>query len=227
MSRIVLKLGGRVAAVAAGEAVALRAAGHDVVVVHGAGPQITAEMERRGIVASFVDGRRVTTPEVLRVVRDSLAQVNSEVCAAIGPDAVSLFGDVIGLRATQVGELGLVGHPAPSAPQAVEQALAAERIPVIAPLALGSADAGPLNVNADEAAAALAVGLGAERIVFVSDVPGVLLDGVVMERIAVDDADRMLGDGTFEGGIVPKLEAAVLATRGGVRATIGATEVVA
>ncbi len=227
MSRIVLKLGGRVAAVAAGEAVALRAAGHDVVVVHGAGPQITAEMERRGIVASFVDGRRVTTPEVLRVVRESLAQVNSEVCAAIGPDAVSLFGDVIGLRASQVGELGLVGHPAPSAPPAVEQALAAERIPVIAPLALGSADAGPLNVNADEAAAALAVGLGAERIVFVSDVPGVLLDGVVMERIAVDDADRMLGDGTFEGGIVPKLEAAVLATRGGVRATIGATEVVA
>ncbi len=227
MSRIVLKLGGRVAAVAAGEALALRAAGHDVVVVHGAGPQITAEMERRGIVPSFVDGRRVTTPEVLRVVRDSLAQVNSEVCAAIGPDAVSLFGDAIGLRAAQVEALGLVGHPAPSAPPEVEQALAAERIPVIAPLAMGPLGAGPLNVNADEAAAALAVGLGAERIVFVSDVPGVLMDGVVMERIAVDDADRMLGDGTFEGGIVPKLEAAVRATRGGVQAVIGATEVVA
>ena len=227
MSRIVLKLGGRVAAVAAGEALALRAAGHDVVVVHGAGPQITAEMERRGIVASFVDGRRVTTPEVLRVVRDSLAQVNSEVCAAIGPDAVSLFGDAIGLRAAQVEALGLVGHPAPSAPPEVEQALAAERIPVIAPLAMGPLGAGPLNVNADEAAAALAVSLGAERIVFVSDVPGVLMDGVVMERIAVDDADRMLGDGTFEGGIVPKLEAAVRAARGGVQAVIGATEVVA
>lgn len=227
MSRIVLKLGGRVAAVAAGEALALRAAGHDVVVVHGAGPQITAEMERRGIVASFVDGRRVTTPEVLRVVRDSLAQVNSEVCAAIGPDAVSLFGDAIGLCAAQVEALGLVGHPAPSAPPEVEQALAAERIPVIAPLAMGPLGAGPLNVNADEAAAALAVGLGAERIVFVSDVPGVLMDGVVMERIAVDDADRMLGDGTFEGGIVPKLEAAVRAARGGVQAVIGATEVVA
>ena len=227
MSRIVLKLGGRVAAVAAGEALALRAAGHDVVVVHGAGPQITAEMERRGIVPSFVDGRRVTTPEVLRVVRDSLAQVNSEVCAAIGPDAVSLFGDAIGLRAAQVEALGLVGHPAPSAPPEVEQALAAERIPVIAPLAMGPLGAGPLNVNADEAAAALAVGLGAERIVFVSDVPGVLMDGVVMAHIAVDDADRMLGDGTFEGGIVPKLEAAVRATRGGVQAVIGATEVVA
>jgi acetylglutamate kinase len=232
VSRIVLKLGGRVAAAAAGEALALHAAGHQVVVVHGAGPQITTEMERRGIVPSFVDGRRVTTAEVLQVVRDSLADVNSAVCAAIGPAAVSLFGDAIGLRATQVETLGLVGHPSPSAPPAVEEALAAGRIPVVAPLAMGSASAGslnaqPLNVNADEAAAALAVGLGAERIVFVSDVPGVLIGGVVVEHIAADDADRMLGDGSFEGGIVPKLEAAVRATRGGVRAAIGSTEVVA
>ena len=222
MSRIVLKLGGRVAAVAAAEALELRAQGHDVVVVHGAGPQITAEMERRGIVPTFVAGRRVTTTEVLHVVRGSLAEVNDVVCAAIGPSAVSLFGDAIGLQATRVEALGLVGHPVPSAPPAVEEALAAGRIPVIAPLA-----AGPLNVNADEAAAALAVGLGAERIVFVSDVPGVLMEGVVVEHIAVDDAVRLLGDGTFEGGIVPKLEAAVLATRGGVHAAIGATEVLA
>jgi acetylglutamate kinase len=227
VSRIVLKLGGRVAADVAGEALALRADGHDVVVVHGAGPQITAEMERRGIVPTFVDGRRVTTIEVLQVVRDSLADVNSAVCAALGPAAVSLFGDAIGLRATQVTALGLVGDPAPSAPLAVEEALAAGRIPVIAPLALGLDEAIPLNVNADEAAAALAVGLRAEKIVFVSDVAGVLMDGIVMEQIAVDDADRMLGDGVFVGGIVPKLEAAVLARRGGVGATIGATEVVA
>jgi acetylglutamate kinase len=222
VSRIVLKLGGRVAAAAAREALSLRAEGYDVVVVHGAGPQITAEMERRGIVASFVDGRRVTTAEVMQLVRESLAEVNSAVCAAIGPSAVPLFGDAIGFQAAQVERLGLVGTPVASAPPAVEAALAAGGIPVVAPLAEG-----PLNVNADEAAAALAVGLGAERIVFVTDVPGVLLGGVVMERIAADDADRMLGDGTFEGGIVPKLEAAVLATRGGVRAAIGATEVVA
>jgi len=222
VSRVVLKLGGRVAAAAAEEALALRAAGHDVVVVHGAGPQITAEMERRGIVPTFVDGRRVTTAEVLEVVRASLADVNREVCAAIGSDAVSLFGDEIGLRAEQVDALGLVGHPTPTSPAAIEDALAARRIPVVAPLAEG-----PLNVNADEAAAALAVGLGAERIVFVSDVPGVLMDGAVMGQIDVESADRMLGDGTFQGGIVPKLEAAVLATRGGVHAVIGATEVVA
>ena len=227
MSRIVIKLGGRVAAAAAAEAVALREQGHDVVVVHGAGPQITAEMERRGIDPSFVDGRRVTTTEVLNVVRASLAGVNDDVCASIGPLALALYGDEVGLQATQVEALGLVGHPTPSAPPAIEAALAAGRIPVVAPLAVGPGEVGTLNVNADEAAAALAVGLGAERIVFVSDVPGVLMEGAVIEHIAVDDADRMLGDGTFEGGIVPKLHAAVLAARGGVRAAIGATEVVA
>jgi acetylglutamate kinase len=227
VSRIVIKLGGRVAAAAAAEAVALREQGYDVVVVHGAGPQITAEMERRGIDPGFVDGRRVTTTEVLVVVRTSLAAVNDAVCDAIGPLALPLFGDEVGLQATQVEALGLVGRPTPSAPAAIVAALAAGRIPVVAPLAVGTSSVGTLNVNADEAAAALAVGLGAERIVFVSDVPGVLMEGAVIEHIAVDDADRMLGDGTFEGGIVPKLHAAVLAARGGVRAAIGATEVVA
>jgi acetylglutamate kinase len=222
VSRIVLKLGGRVAAAEAREALALRAAGHEVVVVHGAGPQITAEMEARGIVPTFVDGRRVTTEAVLGVVRASLAEVNASVCAAIGDDAVPLFGDRIGLHAVRVDALGLVGDPTPSAPSAVLAALEAGLIPVVAPLAEG-----PLNVNADEAAAALAIGLGAERITFVSDVPGVLMDGAVATRIAADDADRMVRDGTFEGGIVPKLEAAVRACRGGVRAAIGATEVVA
>ena len=85
MSRVVLKLGGRVAAQAAADALALRDAGHDVVVVHGAGPQISGELERRGIALEFVDGRRVTTAAVLEVVRDSFLAVNAEVCAAIGP----------------------------------------------------------------------------------------------------------------------------------------------
>ncbi len=222
MSRIVLKLGGRVAVEAAERVQVLRADGHDVVVVHGAGPQITAEMERLAIVPSFVRGRRVTTPEVLEIVRASMAAVNAEVCAAVGDAAVGLFGDEIGLRARRVDELGLVGDPLPSAPTAVLEALAAGRVPVVAPLAEG-----PLNVNADEAAAALAVGLGADRILFVTDVAGVIVDDAVIERIRADEADRLLGAGAFEGGIVPKLAAAVIAVRGGVLAAIGATEVTA
>jgi len=215
---VVLKLGGRVAAGVV--RTALAEVDGPVVVVHGAGPQITAEMERRGIEPSFVDGRRVTTPAVLEVVRESLAAVNAELCAAIGPDAVGLRGDQIGLVARRVEALGLVGDPSPSAPPAVVEALAAGRVPVVAPLAIG-----PLNVNADEAAAALAVGLGASRILFVTDVPGVLLDGEVTAVLSADDAEAGLADGRFEGGIVPKLMAAVHAARGGVRASIGATEV--
>lgn len=215
---VVVKLGGRVAAGAVRAALAGIEGG--VVVVHGAGPQITAEMERRGITPAFVDGRRVTTPDVLDVVRSALAAVNAEVCAAIGPAAKALSGDEIGLRARRVEPLGLVGDPEPSAPAAVVDALAEGRIPVVAPLA-----SGPLNVNADEAAAALAVGLGAERILFVSDVPGVLLDGELATVLPADEAEAGVESGRFEGGIVPKLMAAVRAARGGVRASIGATEV--
>ena len=214
----VLKLGGRVAT----ETVlgALARLDGEVVVVHGAGPQITAELERRGIAPMFVRGRRVTTPAVLEVVRESLEAVNAELCAAIGPRAVGLRGEEIGLAARRVDELGLVGEPEPSAPAAVLAALAAGLVPVVTPLARG-----PLNVNADEAAAALAVGLGAERLLFVSDVPGVLLDGAVASVLPADEAEAGLESGRFEGGIVPKLMAAVSAARGGVRATIGTTEV--
>jgi len=222
VSRIVLKVGGRVAAEAAADALALRGAGHQVIVVHGAGPQISAEMERLGIPVEFVGGRRVTTGAALRVVRRSLAEVNETVCAALAPCAVGFMGDEIGLHATQVPALGLVGDPLPSRPAAVEWALDARLVPVVAPVAEG-----PLNVNADEAATALAVGLEADRIVFVSDVPGVLVAGDVVERLEVEDADRMLGDGSFEGGIVPKLNAAVRAARLGLKAEIGATEVLA
>jgi acetylglutamate kinase len=222
VSRVVLKLGGRVAAPEAARATELAAAGTEVVVVHGAGPQITAELERRGIAVEFVRGRRVTGSEALDVVRSSLVEVGAAVCAVLGSDAVQLVGDEIGLQAVHVPELGLVGDPVPCRPAAIEDALAVGRIPVVAPVAVG-----PLNVNADEAAAALAVGLRAERLVFVTDVPGVLVEESVAGRLDVDSAERMLDDGVFDGGIVPKLLAAVRAARSGVEAEIGATAVVA
>ena len=221
MSLVVLKVGGAVAE-ECGTLVLGLAQRHDVCVVHGAGPQISAELERSGLAVRFVEGRRVTNAEALAVVRRSFAAVNEEICSAIGHRAVSLFGDEIGLEALQLPELGLVGSPLPSRPPAVEEALAAGLVPVVAPLAVG-----PLNVNADEAAAALAVGLGAERLLFVTDVPGLLLGGAVAATIKVAEAERMLDAGELAGGIVPKLRAAVGATREGVDATIGATAVLA
>jgi acetylglutamate kinase len=222
VSRLVVKVGGAVAESAAGTVLQLAGGQDEVCVVHGAGPQISEEMERFGLEVEFVGGRRVTSPAALMLVRRSLAAVNTALCAAIGPRAVGLFGDVIGLEADPVPELGLVGEAQSSKPPALEAALAAGKIPVVAPLA-----AGPLNVNADEAAAALAVGLGADRILFVTDVPGVLLQGSVVDTIAAGEADRLLDAGALEGGIVPKLRAAVTAARLGVRAEIGETAVTA
>jgi acetylglutamate kinase len=219
LSRVVIKCGGAVADEAAGTIRHL-AAGQEACVVHGAGPQISAEMERRGLPVEFVGGRRVTSAEALEVVRASLVDVNRRLCAALGPRAVGLYGDEIGLRANRVPELGLVGDPIPSRPQAVEAVLAARLIPVVAPLAVG-----PLNVNADEMAAALAVGLGAERIFFLTDVPGLLHDGAVVSEIEADAAEELLE--SLEGGILPKLSAAIHAARLGVRAEIGETAVVA
>jgi acetylglutamate kinase len=218
--RIVVKVGGAVAVDAAAMVHEL-AADHEVCVVHGAGPQISEEMARYGLRVEFVDGRRVTSPAALVLVRRSLASVNAELCDALGERAVGLIGDEIGLRAEHVPELGRVGEPLPSRPVAIELALARGQIPVVAPVAQG-----PLNVNADSAAAALAVGLEAERILFVTDVPGVLLGGVVAHTLAAGDADRMLDAGELEGGIVPKVRAAMVAARLGVRAEIGATAVV-
>ncbi len=217
-----MKLGGSVAASAAFRALELFRRGDEVVVVHGAGPQISAELRRRGIPVEFVGGRRVTSPAALAVVRESLVAVGAEASAALGPAALPLLGDEIGLEARPLSGLGLVGEPVPSRPTAIEEALAAGRIPVVAPIAVG-----PLNVNADEAAAALAVGLGADRIVFVSDVPGVFVDGAWADRIEAERADSLLAAGAFEGGIVPKLLAAVRAARLGVRAEIGETKVLA
>jgi acetylglutamate kinase len=220
VTRVVVKCGGAVAGAAAPPILALAEAGHEVCVVHGAGPQISVEMERLGIPVDFIGGRRVTSPAGLAVVRASLAAVNRSLCSDLGPRALGLFGDEIGLEAVPVPSLGLVGDPLPARPQAVERALAHGRIPVVAPLATG-----PLNVNADEAAAALAVGLGADRLLFVTDVPGLILAGSVVARIRVDDADRLLAAGELEGGMLPKLQAAVTAARLGVPAEIGGTAV--
>ena len=180
-------------------------------------------MERSACPVEFVGGRRVTTPAGADVVRASLAAVNESLCAAIGPRAVGLLGDEIGLR----GDAGAGARPrrrpapVPAAPRSRRRSRTG-CIPVVAPLA-----AGPLNVNADEAAAALAVGLGAERHPLRHRRARAAAAGAVVPSIDADEADRLLDEGALDGGIVPKLRAAVTAARLGVRAEIGETAVVA
>jgi len=222
MTRLVVKVGGAVASESVDRILGLREEGHELVVVHGAGPQITDEMNRRGIPVEFVNGRRRTSRAGLEVVRESMAAVNAGLCAALGDMAVSVFGDKAGLYAVPVPPLGWVGDPLPCRPKPILAALAAGKIPVVAPLAVG-----PLNVNADDAAGALALGLGARRLVFLTDVPGLYVGDEVLDAINVARATRMLDAGAFEGGIVPKLRAAALAAGNGIAAEIGCTAVVA
>jgi len=222
VTRLVVKVGGAVAAESADRILGLREEGHEVVVVHGAGPQITDEMKRRGIPVEFVNGRRRTSRRALDVVRESFLAVNEELCTALGAYAVSVVGDEAGLLAVPVPPLGWVGDPLPCRPKPILDALSAGLVPVVAPLAVG-----PLNVNADDASAALALGLGARRLVFLTDVPGLYVDDVVVDAIRVHDANRMLDAGAFDGGIVPKLRAAAIAAASGITAHIGATAVVA
>ena len=223
MSLTVVKCGGAASELRPEETILpLHAGGESVCVVHGAGPQISEEMNRRGIEVRFVEGRRYTSPAGLAVVRELLAEVNARLVAALGPDAIGLMGDEAGLRAERDEQLGEVGVALPSSPEPVRAALDAGRIPVLAPLARG-----PLNVNADDAAAALAVGLGADRLLFLTDVAGVLLEGEVAPQLDATRVERALAAGEFEGGIVPKLRAAACAAAHGIRAEIGETRVVA
>lgn len=222
MTRLVVKVGGAVAAESTDRILGLLEEGHQLVVVHGAGPQISDEMKRRGIPIEFVNGRRRTSRAALDIVRESMQEVNAGLCKALGDVAAPIFGDEAGLLAVPVPPLGWVGDPLPCRPKQILEAMAAGKIPVVAPLAVG-----PLNVNADDAAAALALGLGARRLVFLTDVPGLYVDEEVVDSINVSRANQMLDDGAFEGGIVPKLRAAALAAGSGITAEIGRTAVVA
>jgi acetylglutamate kinase len=216
----VVKCGG--AALALGPFVLERhvAPASSVCVVHGAGARISADLRAAQIESHFVDGRRVTSREALPIVREAFRHENDELCRQIGDRAVGLMGDELGLEAVRLAGFGHVGMLRPLVPTRLEQVLAAGDVPVIAPIARG-----PLNVNADDAASILAIALGADRLVFVSDVAGVIVDGEVVTELSARDISGL--GAALTGGILPKLEAAIAAAREGVRAEVGATLVVA
>ena len=198
----------------------LHTAGNKVCVVHGAGPQISQEMKQRGIEVRFIEGRRYTSEETLEVVRKLFMEVNAQLLIQLGAKSIGMMGDQVGLRASRVEWLGLVGEPIPSAPRAIVTALEKGYIPVVAPLAEG-----PLNVNADDAAAALAVGLNADELLFFTDVPGVLVANHLAPLLEVKAIEKSLDAGEFNGGIVPKLKAASYAAKHGLQVKIGKTQI--
>ena len=208
----------------------LRLAGIRPVVVHGGGPQINAMFERLGIAGEFRGGLRVTTPETIDVVRMVLfGQVGRELVGLInahGPFAVGISGEDAHLftaarrTATVDGEpvdVGLVGDVVAVNPAAVLDIVNAGRIPVVSGLA-PDADGVVHNVNADTAAAALAVALGAAKLVVLTDVEGLYTDWPdrtsLLSQITVDRLARLLP--ALSAGMVPKMEACLRAVRGGV-----------
>ena len=197
-----------------------------VVVVHGGGRAVSALSRRLGLAVEKRDGRRVTTPAVAEVVELVMAgPVNRQVVTALraaGLDAVGLSGVDGGLLAAQPapGGLGHVGEIAGVRVALLESFLLAGLTPVIAPMApdVSGAAGPPLNVNADDAAAAIAAALGAAELLLVSDVPGVEVDGAVRPALEAGDVETLIELGVAADGMAAKLRAATAALRAGARA---------
>jgi acetylglutamate kinase len=191
----------------------VRARDAGAVVVHGAGPRISDRCLAAGIEPRFVDGQRVTDPDVLEIVAAGLAEEREALVGRLTRAGIEARGMAGALDGEPVDDtrLGLVGRVVGVDGIGIRAVLAACAVPVISPLA------GALNVNADLAASAVAASLGAGELLFLSDVPGVLdREGRVIPRIAASDLPRLIGDGHVTGGMIPKLLAGAEALAQGV-----------
>jgi len=245
---IVIKFGGHameseeLSRIFAKDVVLLKLLGINPVIVHGGGPQIGRMLDKLGIVSTFEDGLRVTDAASMEIVEMVLAGgINKSIVRAInaaGGKAVGLSGaDANLLSATKatrtkrdpdsnierVVDLGFVGEP-DKVDVSVLQALAAQAdddfIPVVAPVGVGE-NGKSFNINADTAAGAVAGALKAKRVLFLTDVAGVLdKAGNLIKQLTVAEAKGLIADGTAQGGMIPKLETAIQAVEKGCEAAV-------
>ena len=242
---IVVKYGGhamgdeKVARNFARDMVLLEQAGVNPVVVHGGGPQIGAMLEKLGIKSQFAAGLRITDRATVEIVEMVLAgSINKQIVGFInaeGGRAIGLCGKdgnmVIATKATRTLtdpnsqierhiDLGFVGEPAKVDTTVLDQVLGRELIPVLAPVAAG-ADGETYNVNADTFAGAIAGALKAKRLLFLTDVPGVLdKNEHLIKRLRVEDIRSLIADGTITGGMIPKVETCIYAIEKGVEGVV-------
>jgi acetylglutamate kinase len=235
----VVKYGGNamvnkeLAGVFAQDIVLLRQVGINPIVVHGGGPQINQMLDRLQIKSHFIDGLRVTDAATMEVVEMVLAgSTNKHIVSAInaaGGKAVGLSGrDGNLLIATkqkmqkngQEVDLGFVGDPKSVDPHVLKTLAQGGMIPVIAPVSAGEGGE-TYNINADTAAGAIAVAVGATRLLLLTDVPGVLdKEGKLLENLTVSQVKALMGNGTISGGMIPKLETCIEAVEGGVEGAV-------
>ncbi|MET1040319.1 MAG: acetylglutamate kinase, partial [Acidimicrobiales bacterium] len=206
----------------AADIVLLRAIGLKVVVVHGGGPQIGDLLARLGKETEFRDGLRVTDAETLDVARMVLTgRVNADIVSAINQRdqvAVGLSGEDAGLIIAEQrdADLGYVGDVVDVNRKILDTLLGADFIPVISTIG-ADGDGQAYNINADTVAGAIGGALGAEKVVYLTDVAGILDgDGELIHQVDVDGINAMVADGTVAGGMIPKVSACLHAVRGGV-----------
>jgi acetylglutamate kinase len=227
----VAKIGGRlcsdgaVSAVAAAMTQAWLSAPGTLVIVHGGGDEMSALQRTFGIEPEFVDGRRKTLAGDIPLLRMALSGAANKrlvsALVAVGAPAVGISGEDAAVLQAQVADearLGKVGTITTVVPELVRHLLGGGFLPVISPIAADTerASGAALNVNGDDAAVALAVALDAHELMFVSDVPGVLVGGRVVTSIDAAAGSTLVATGDVSGGMQVKLEAAVRAISGGV-----------
>jgi len=232
MKRVV-KIGGRAqgdlrlpAVLAVLAAAATPTTGGFLCVVHGGGDEVTNLQQRLGLQSAFIGGRRVTSVEDLEIVRMVLSgATNKRIVAQLisqGVNAVGISGEDASLFTAQITDpaMGRVGGRVTVNAALIQHLVQGGFVPVISPLARDAEDrAGAgLNVNGDDAAAALAAALAADELVLVADVPGVLEAGAVIPTIDEAMAQRLISSGVAAGGMAAKLDAALTALRGGAKA---------
>jgi acetylglutamate kinase len=207
--------------------VLMKQVGVNPVVVHGGGPMINEMLDKLGIKSEFVRGKRVTdqaTVEVVEMVLTGL--VNKRIVQAImdeGGRAVGLSGKDDDLMVAEADdpELGFVGKPVEMNVQVLRDLYSAGIIPVVAPVATGMQSNETFNVNGDTAAGAIAGALKADRLLLLTDVPGVKdANGDVVTQLSPDQVRQMTAEGTIAGGMIPKTETALAAIEQGVRAVV-------
>lgn len=229
---VVVKLGGHAmgddAALTsfARDVVLMRQVGVNPVVVHGGGPQINSMLEKLGIASVFVRGKRVTdaaTVDVVEMVLSGL--INKRIAQAInlqGGRAVGLSGKDAGLIVCEAddSDLGFVGRPVEMNPQVLHKLFEAGMIPVVAPLGMGRGGE-TFNINGDTAAGAVAEALNADRLLLLTDTPGVKGEsGEVMTDLTAAQIRELTEEGVIAGGMIPKTETALHALEHGVRAVV-------
>jgi acetylglutamate kinase len=224
----VIKVGGRPQgdpALATTLAAGWARANGGLVLVHGGGDEVSALQRAFGTTSSFVGGRRVTTAEDIDLVRMALSgSANKRLVSTLieqGICAVGLSGEdasLISANPMDARTLGHVGVPSRINVAFLRHLLSGGYLPVISPVSHNESDelGAALNVNGDDAAAAIAVALGAAELLLVADVPGVMRDGDVIRELSLEEAHALMADGTARGGMQAKLHAAVSAVDGGV-----------